>query len=138
MYHRIVHGQADLDAAMLACKRLLPKPDKDGEIKPYILTFQKLEEKRRAAQNRRYWALLHQIAEQVPVEDSKASAETWHEWMKRRFIGVKIIPLPDGIEVTIGLSTTRLSVGAFSDYMMTIEAWAIEIGVIFNDLPEAV
>ena len=102
---------------------------------PYILTFQKVSEKRRGAQNNRYWAILHEVSEQILIDGRVMAAETWHEWAKRRFIGVTEIPLPDGEMIYLGMSSTELSVAEFSDYMQMIEAWAIEQGVIFNDLP---
>ena len=102
---------------------------------PWLLTFQKLEEKRRDVQNRRYWAIMHEIAEQLKINEQQMTAETWHEWAKRRFIGVREIVLPDGEIVVMGMSSTDLSVAEFSDYMQMVEAWAVDHGVIFNDLP---
>jgi hypothetical protein len=101
----------------------------------YLLTFQKLEEKRRDVQNRRYWAIMHEIAEQLLINEQQMSADTWHEWAKRRFIGVKEIRLPDGEIIALGMTSTDLSVPQFSDYMQMLEAWAVDHGVIFNDLP---
>jgi hypothetical protein len=98
----------------------------------FVLTLQREREKRRSAQNRRYWAVLHEIAEQLNIND----VEAWHEWAKRRFIGVKEVSLPDGEIVAVGKSSTELSVKEFADYMTSIEAWAVDQGVIFNDLPE--
>jgi hypothetical protein len=65
------------------------------------------------------------------------TAEVWHEWAKRRFIGVREIVLPDGEIAVLGMTSTELSVADFSDYMQMLEAWAVEHGVIFNDLPDA-
>lgn len=97
----------------------------------FVLTLQREKEKRRNAQNRRYWAVLHEMAEQLDIND----VEAWHEWCKRRFIGVKEVTLPDGEIINIGRSSTDLSVQEFADYMTSIEAWAVDHGVIFNELP---
>jgi len=102
---------------------------------PYLLTFQKLEEKRRDVQNRRYWAIMHEIAEQLCINGQQMSVDTWHEWAKRRFIGVREIRLPDGEIIALGMTSTDLSVPQFSDYMQMLESWAVDHGVIFNDLP---
>ena len=64
------------------------------------------------------------------------SVDTWHEWAKRKFIGVREIALPYGEIAVLGMTSTNLSVGDFSDYMQMVEAWAVDHGVIFNDLPE--
>ena len=102
---------------------------------PYLITFQKLEEKRRDVQNRRYWAIMHELAEQLNINEQQMSAETWHEWAKRRFIGVRELRLPDGEIIAMGMTSTDLTVAQFSDYMQMVEAWAVDHGVIFNDLP---
>jgi hypothetical protein len=105
---------------------------------PVFVKVQNYTEKRRAAQNRRYWAVLHDIAEQLKVNGLMLSADAWHEWAKRRFIGVRELVLPDGEIIALGQTSTDLSVAEFGDYMDTLEAWAAEHDVIFNDLPEVV
>ena len=128
MYKKIVLKIEDLDTALNVCKKTYT----DGA---YILTFQPLRQKRRDAQNRRYWAILHQIAEQLKINGNVLIAETWHECAKRRFIGVIEIPLPDGEIIVVGMSSTELDIPEFNDFMMMVEAWAIDQNVIFNDLP---
>ena len=128
MYKKIIRRIEDLIPAFKEINTAF-----SGE--PYVLTFQKVSERRRGAQNNRYWAILHEISEQLLIDNRVMAAETWAEWAKRRFIGVIEIPLPDGEVVVIGMSSTELSVAEFSDYMLAIEAWAIDQGVIFNDLP---
>jgi len=128
MYQSIIRKIEDLIPAFKAINTAFT-----GE--PCVLTFQQVSEKRRDAQNRRYWAILHEIAEQIKVDTRTMSADTWAEWAKRRFIGVIEIPLPDGEVVVVGMSSTKLSVAEFSEYMLMIEVWAIDHGVIFNELP---
>jgi len=120
----VVYSMEHLKRAFLEASRALT-----GDC--FVLTLQREKEKRRNAQNRRYWAVLHEIAEQLNISD----VEAWHEWAKRRFIGVKEVSLPDGEIVALGKSSTELSVKEFADYMTSIEAWAVDNGVIFNDLP---
>ena len=89
--------------------------------------------KRTQKQNRRYWGrgVLAQIAEQATVNGRLFSAETWHEQMKRQFIGVE--ELPNG-EV-IGKSSTKLTTAEFCDFCDQVEAFAAqELGVRFVDL----
>lgn len=131
MYKKTISRVDDL---LIAFKEIKPMVNND----PWVITFQRLEEKRRDVQNRRYWAIMHEVAEQLKVNDQVMSAEVWHEWAKRRFIGVREIVLPDGEIVTLGMTSTELTVGEFSDYMQMVEAWAVDHGVIFNDLPTGV
>ena len=92
--------------------------------------------KRTKAQNRRYWGngVLAQIAQQAVVNGKQYDAETWHEFMKRKFIGVKELP---GGEV-VGQSSSKLTTVEFSNFCTEVEAFAAtELGVVFYDLPEA-
>ncbi|MDH1291327.1 recombination protein NinB [Comamonas terrigena] len=91
--------------------------------------------KRSRAQNRRYWGqgVLAQIAQQAVVNGRQYDAQTWHELLKRRFIGV--VELPDG--AVVGASSTRLSPAEFAAFCARVEAYAAsELGVTFYDLWE--
>ena len=46
--------------------------------------------------------------------------EVWHDYCARRFLGV--VPGPYGTGIPI--STRKLKVGEFMDYMGEVEAWA--------------
>lgn len=97
------------------------------------LTLSVSLKKRSQKQNKRYWGrgVLAQIAEQATVNGRLFSAETWHEQMKRQFIGVD--ELPNG-EV-IGKSSTKLTTAEFCDFCTQVEAFAAqELGVRFVDL----
>ena len=99
----------------------------------WVLTVSKM--KRTKAQNRRYWGngVLKQVAEQAVVNGKQFSADVWHEFAKRKFLGV--IELPDGGVVAV--SSTNLTTEEFSDYCSKVEAWAAsELGVVFYDLDD--
>ena len=84
-------------------------------------------------QNRRYWGrgVLAQIAEQAVVNGRLYSAESWHEHLKRKFLGVD--ELPNG-EV-IGKSSKTLTTAEFCNFCEQVEAYAAtELGVEFFDL----
>jgi hypothetical protein len=92
--------------------------------------------KRTAKQNSRYWGkgVLAQIAAQATVNGRLFSAESWHELLKRRFIGV--IDLPNG--QVIGKSSTALTTAEFSLFCTEVEAYAAtSLGVTFYDLEAA-
>lgn len=94
--------------------------------KPLAVTVEEHKAKRSGAQNRRYWAVLRQVSEGAFVGGRQFGDEAWHEFFRRRFIGIE--ELPDGQEV--GISTTTLDVAAFSEYMTRIEAYAAsELGL---------
>jgi len=97
--------------------------------KPLQITVAEYKAKRSIEQNKRYWALLNEIAEQAWVGGKQFSGDAWHEHMKRKFIGCE--DLPGGGQ--IGISTTALSVSEFGDYMTKVEQFAtVELGVEFS------
>lgn len=96
--------------------------------KPLAVTVTEHKTKRSADQNKRYWAVLNEIAAQAWVNGQQFSADAWHEYSKRKFIGHEDIPGGG----TIGISTTSLTVAEFADYMTKVERFAAdELGVEF-------
>lgn len=97
-----------------------------GAVKPLAVTVQEHKTKRSTDQNKRYWAILNEIAANTWLDGRQFSADAWHEFFKGKFIGYE--ETPDGRQ--IGISTTTLSVADFGDYMTRIEAYAAdELGI---------
>jgi hypothetical protein len=90
--------------------------------KPLSVTVQEHKSKRSVEQNRRYWAILNDIASRAWIDGRQFSAEAWHAFFVARFIGHE--DTPDGRQV--GISTTTLTVGEFNDYMTRVEVYAEE------------
>lgn len=96
--------------------------------RPLEIVVSEYKAKRSDAQNKRYWAILNEIAESAWVDGKQFSSDAWHERFKRVLIGSE--ELPGGGEV--GISTTTLDVAEFSTYMDKIESYAVsELGVEF-------
>ena len=56
--------------------------------KPWILTVEEMQSTRSVMQNSRLWAILTDIAEQLPDENGKHySPETWLSFFKSKFLG---------------------------------------------------
>lgn len=83
--------------------------------------------------NRRYWALLNEVAERVTPQGQQYTAETWHEYFKQRFLGVEEILLPNGKTIQRAHTTTLLDVSEFNDFMTQVEAWAANRGVYLDE-----
>lgn len=98
---------------------------------PVELVVRKPSRKRSNEQNRRYWAVLNDIAD-VPVQGRRYPAETWHEYFKGRFIGYEEVALPNGKTLQRPLSTTTLTVEEFANYMTQIEVWAAQHGILLE------
>lgn len=96
------------------------------ENRPLAVTVAEHKAKRSVDQNKRYWAILNEIAEGAWIGGRQFSTEAWHEFFRAKFIGYE--ETPDGRQ--IGISTTTLSVAEFGDYMTRVEAYAAaELGI---------
>lgn len=93
--------------------------------------------KRSNPQNARYWALLHMIAAQITPNGTHYSPQTWHYYVKSRFLGCDDVILPNSKVLVIPRSTTTLDVREFNEYMEQVEAWAAERGVYLADMENA-
>ena len=83
--------------------------------------------------NRHYWAMLQQIAQDGWIDGRRFTAETWHEFYKRRFIG--IIDGPCG--TSIAESSSKLTRKEFADYVQKVEVHAAsELRISFVDPAE--
>jgi hypothetical protein len=107
--------------------------------RPLLVTIEPAG-KRSAMQNRRYWAMLGEIAESAYVGKKRVrhGSEVWHEFFKGRFIGFDETPVPyqdkrghwrSRVERR-PISSTTLTVEQFAEYITRIEAYAAtELGV---------
>ncbi|MFZ2974944.1 MAG: recombination protein NinB [Ferribacterium limneticum] len=94
--------------------------------KPLAVTVTPHKTKRSSDQNKRYWAILNEIAGNAWINGQQFSSEAWAEFFKGKFIGFE--ETPDGRR--IGISTTTLDVAEFTEYMTRIEVYAAsELGI---------
>lgn len=122
-----IQGAAGVRPAFIAAWNLVQGLMRDVGT-GYELVLRPLKSKRSIDQNRRYWALLREIAAVAWVEGRLYPDEVWHEQFKRWFIGCDEVVMPDGTAEMRGISTTKLSIAEFGDYMTRIEQWAAEQG----------
>lgn len=97
------------------------------------LTFQ--EPKRSLPQNDRFWAMLTDVAQQVPYHGLKLSPDDYKllflDALKRE---VRMVPNLDGNGfVSLGRSSSDLSKQEMSELMEIIAAWGAANGVVFHD-----
>ena len=91
--------------------------------------------KRSGEANRRYWLLLHTIAEKVKPDGAQYSAETWHTYWKLKLLGGNDVTMPNGKVIVVAKSSAELDKGEFHDYACQVEAWANERGVYLDEMP---
>jgi hypothetical protein len=91
------------------------------------------ERKRNVEQNRFYWGVvLREIADHAWVGSKQYDSDVWHEFFARQFGVCDEMTLPDGAIVTRRKSTTKMTVGEFSDYLTAVQAYATtRLGVEF-------
>lgn len=92
---------------------------------------------RSSESNRKYWALLHVMAEKMHPGKQTFSADTFHLWAKSRFLGCTDHVLPNGKTLTIPNSTASLDQLQFNEYLTQVEAFANEHGCWLEDREDA-
>ena len=85
--------------------------------------------RRSNASNACYWALVHEIAEQIRPAGNAYGADSWHCYLKTRFLGADDMKLPNGKVIVVPKSSSSLDTEEFADYLAKCEAWASEKGI---------
>lgn len=120
---RLVHPSARERAAQAV------KSAPDG----YVVTIQ--EETRSSAQNRRLWASLTDISNQIEWYGRKLSAESWKHIFSSALKKQDVVPGIDGQSfVVLGVSTSKMTKKEMSDLMELVAAFGSERGVKWTDL----
>ena len=99
------------------------------EIKP---------ETRSSAQNRRLWAMLTDISEQVDWYGKKLAPADWKHVFSASLRKLDVVPNLDGTGfVALGLSTSTMTKREMADMQTLMEAFGAERGVKFRAQEEA-
>ena len=85
--------------------------------------------------NRRYWMIIHLIADKVKPAGAEYSPETWHSYFKLRLLGGDDVKLPNGKTLVLPKSSAELDTHEFHEYAEKVEAWAAERDVFLDELP---
>ena len=100
--------------------------------KPLIVTIQ--EKSRSLDQNRRLWATLRDISEQVNWHGRKLDSESWKCIFTAALKKQDVVPnlTNDGF-VALGQSTSKMRVSEFSDLLELINSFGAERGVKWSE-----
>jgi hypothetical protein len=119
---------------------------------PLEIVIREKQVRRGLDANARMWVgPLKDIAEQAWVDGRQFSAEVWHDYFKKEFLPETNDPelhelvtdqenwkkwdyAPDGERVLVG-TTTKLSKKGFARYVMQVEAFGANLGVMFSANP---
>lgn len=91
--------------------------------------------RRSMPQNSKMWAMLTEVAAQLPYHGLKLTPDDWKmlflDALKRE---VRMVPNLDGNGfVSLGRSSSDLSKDEMADLITLIEAWGLQHGVVFAD-----
>ena len=91
------------------------------------------KDNRTLAQNRRHWAMMTAVSQQMPSQMGGAwhSPESWHELFKRMFLGVEAFEFDDKI-YKAPISSRGLKIHAFADFDQQIDVWMAEHGIMLE------
>lgn len=121
----IISSYANLVAAFQCIKSV-------GFGKPYVLEVREFT--RTVEQNRRLWAMLGDISEQVIWHGNKLSSEDFKHIFSAAMSQQRVVPNIDGNGfVVLGKSTSKMSVAEMSDMIELMHAFGAQHGVKFKD-----
>ncbi|WP_430318309.1 recombination protein NinB [Pseudomonas nitroreducens] len=90
------------------------------------------DEVRSDAQNRRMWAMLRDISQQVDWYGQKLQDEDWKHVFSASVQKQRAVPGLEGGFVVLGISTRKQSKKWFNDMFLVMESFAAEHGVKFT------
>jgi ketopantoate reductase len=91
-------------------------------------------EKRSDPQNRKMWAMLTEVSEQVEWHGQRLSSEDWKHIFSASLKKQRAVPGLDGGFVVLGQKTSRMTKQELSELIELIHAFGAERNVTFNDL----
>lgn len=137
----LLRGDSQAEAASTAVLMAPRDPERPIEV-----VIREQVKARHSDQNRLYWHLLGEIAEQAYFNNKQYSADIWHEYARIHIMPEQIttkdgevrskwLDMPDGKATVI--STTQLERRCFSDYTTAVEAFGAGLGVLYSAPPRA-
>lgn len=89
-------------------------------------------EKRSDPQNRRMWAMLHDISEQVNWHGNRLTDEEWKDVFTAALKRQKVVPGLDGGFVVCGQRTSKMTKAEMAELQELMEAFGAQQGVRFR------
>lgn len=106
-------------------------------VKPMLMAGHRLvmevkPETRSSAQNKRLWAMLTDISNQVDWYGRKLTPEDWKHIFTAALSKQDVVPGIDGGFVVLGKSTSKMTKGEMAELQTLMEAFGAEKGVKFT------
>ena len=108
------------------------------KVKAYLMAGHRLDltikkEKRSSEQNRKLWATLGEIANQVEWYGEKLTADDWKHILSASLRKQRAVPGIDGGFVVLGLSTSKMDKAEMSELLELAMAFGSQQGVHFAE-----
>lgn len=123
-----INGLSDVSGKLNQVYDLVNRGLKGG---PVLITLGR--EKRNADQNAKLWAMLTDISRQVDWYGEKLSPEDWKHVFTAGLKKQKAVPGIDGGFVVLGISTSKMKKGEFSELIELIYAFGAEREVRWSE-----
>lgn len=124
MLHEPVQARQAFNAAWEKAKALT--------MAGHRLTLTLAPAKRSSPQNRRMWAMLRDISQQVDWHGNKLSEDEWKDVFTAAIKRQKVVPGLDGGFVVCGTRTSKMTKSEMGELQDLIEAFGAEHGVRFT------
>ena len=96
------------------------------------LTLEIRPEKRSDAQNRRLWAMLSDVSQQVDWHGHRLTPDEWKDVFTAALKKQKAVPGIDGGFVVCGQRTSKMTKAEMSELQTLMEAFGAQHGVVFR------
>lgn len=101
---------------------------------PFGMSVEFKPSTRSLEQNAKLWACLTDVSRQVEWYGEHLTADDWKDVFTASLRKAKVVPgLDAGSFVVLGLRTSKLTKGEFSDLIELIHAFGAERGVVWSD-----
>lgn len=100
---------------------------------PVEIVVRRPSEKRSDIQNKRLWAVLHDVSKQVEWYGRYLPSEAWKDIFSAALERQDVVPGLEGGFVMIGGRTSKMTKKRFADLLTLIDAFGAEHGVRWSD-----
>lgn len=109
------------------------------DLKPYLLAGHRFDvvirpEKRSTAQNRRMWAMLTELSQQVIWHGQKLTPDDWKTMCTAALKSQRVLPGIEGGFVVMGESTSAMTIAEMVELQDFIEAFGAQHNVEFAEV----
>jgi hypothetical protein len=100
---------------------------------PLTIQFKPYKDTRSNEQNRRMWAMLRDVSQQVDWYGKKLTSQNWKDVFTASLRKQEVVPGIDGGFVILGQSTSKMTIAAMCELTELMYAFGAEHDVVWSD-----